>query len=347
MARAGTEAHRVGLYRIVLLLGLCVSLAGVASVASTSPAFGAATHYVVGFNATTAAAVGNAAQLGITTDMLYGGPPSPRSKLARALTQAHMSVIDGRISTELYFWECHRTHTVAPPPAGQRNDYCSRDSDSGDTTPVLLAAVDSILRSDEANSLTSGLWVLDDWPSWDGGSARVVLQQIHEEIDTVTPRLPAICGFGATISIPDTTEWDPSTAQNYSNEGCDMVGFYTYADPQRVPSNGANLDWSMRSLLPAMESSLAGLGWNSVSTPLLGIGQAWSGRFARAYEPGLSSAQVLSEASAFCHAGATSVGWYGWSDSGFRRATLTPTKSPAIATGIQEGIAACRSDWSG
>jgi hypothetical protein len=347
MTQAATGAHRVGRGRIVLLVALCMPLAGVASLAFTSPAFGTATHYVVGFNATTSAAVSNAAHIGITTDMLYGGPPSLRSKLGRALTQAHMSVIDGRVSTELYFWECHRTHTVAPPPAGQRNDYCSRDSEPGDTTPVLLAAVDNILRSDGANPLTTGLWVLDDWPSWDGGSARTVLQQIHEEINNLTPGFPAICGFGATITTPDTTGWDPSTAQNYSNEGCEIVGFYNYADTQRVPSNGANLDWSMRSLLPAMESSLAGLGWNIVSTPLLGIGQAWSGRFARAYEPGLSSAQVLSEASAFCNAGATSVGWYGWSDRGFRRATLTPAKSPDIATGIQDGIAACRGAWSG
>ena len=125
-----------------------------------------------------------------------------------------------------------------------------------------------------------------------------------------------------------------------------MVGMYNYADEGRRPSTGADLDWSMTTLLPAMESSLEDLGWNIANTPLLGIGQAWSGRFAGGYEPGLSTSQMLSEADAFCSGGATSIGWYGWSDSGYRRATQTPVNSSTIDTGIEQSIASCDSTWS-
>lgn len=340
-------AHHGGRAGFVCGISLLALLVSTGSGGFASPAFGDTSHLIVGFNATTPALVDSAASLGITTDVLYNGPPSPKSKLGKALARTGMTVIDGRISTELYFWECNRTHTVALPPAGQSNDYCKNDVYPYYDTSVLLAAVVSTLEADAANPLTSGLWVLDDWPSWDGGSATTVLQQIHQEVQSLTPGLPAICGFGSTISAPGTSDWDPSTALNYSNGGCDMVAFYNYANAQSKPSTGTDLDWSMGLLLPAMESSLTALGWNVSSTPLLGIGQAWSGRFGGGYQPGLSDSQILSEATAFCDAGATSIGWYGWTDSGFHTKTQTPANSLAIASGIQQGVAACESTWNG
>jgi len=301
---------------------------------------------IVGFNAVDASLVADAASLGVTNDVLYNGPPTPTSSFGRALTAAHMDVIDASISNDLYFWECHRTHTVAPPPPGQRNWYCRRDYEPSFTTSKLLDAVQSSESADASNPLVSGYWVLDDWPTWDGGSAQTVLQQIHREIEATTPGYPAICGFGGTIGPPGTAEWTPSTAANYSTTGCDMVGLYNYANETGRKSDGDRLDWTMQSLLPAMESSLAAQGWSASASPVLGIGQGWSGRFAGGYEPGLSASQVLAEANAFCGNGVSSIGWYGWTDSGFHRTTRTPVNSTAIDSGIEQSISACQADWA-
>ena len=84
--------------------------------ASSFPA--SATHFVAGFEIDKPSRVLEAAELGVNTDIEYNGPPRASSKLGKALVAAHMSVIDARISDELFYWECHRTHTVAPPPPG-------------------------------------------------------------------------------------------------------------------------------------------------------------------------------------------------------------------------------------
>ena len=315
-------------------------------VVPATAAAGEVPHLVIGFNATTPALVADAAAAGVTTDVLYNGAPSPTSALGEALTAAHMHVVDASISSDLYFWECHRTHTVAPPPT-RRNAYCGRDVEPSYDSAEVLSVVQGAVDADASNPLVSGYWVLDDWASWDGGSGRALLQEVHQEIDSVTPGYPAICGFGASVSASGASGWDPATGLNYSNLGCDMVGFYNYADTQRRASSGSNLDWSMSTLLPAMEDSLAALGWDEADTPLLGIDQAWSGRFARGQQPGLSTSEMETQASAFCHAGATSIGWYGWTDSGFKRTTQTPANSSVIEAGIADGLAACEQIWSG
>src|SRR5581483_8652648 len=74
-------------------------------------------HAAVGFSVDTPARSATAASQGVTTTILYGGSPSPGSALERALHSHHMGVIDGGISSILFYWECHRTHTVAPPPS--------------------------------------------------------------------------------------------------------------------------------------------------------------------------------------------------------------------------------------
>jgi hypothetical protein len=55
--------------------------------------------------------------------------------------------------------------------------------------------------------------------------------------------------------------------------------------------------------------------------------------------PGLSSAQMVAQAQAFCSYGASSIGWYGW--EGFKGHTRTPDNSSVIQQGIEEGAAAC------
>jgi hypothetical protein len=312
----------------------------------------AATSFVAGFGADTPARVAKAAEVGITADILYEGPPAPSSPLGQALTDAHLEVIDARISGVLFDWECHRTHTVAPPPHGQRNTYCAKDQEpSVDSPAVVLSVVEGYLREDASNPLVSGYWVLDDWPAWDGGSGRELLGEVREEIEEVTPGYPAICGFGGSIeAIGEPGGFAPPTALNYSPGGCSMVGLYNYTGSISKRSNGRRFEWSMKLLLKEEDEDLSNAGWKEAEAPLLGIGQAWSGPFEkREYEPGLSPAQMLAESEAFCAAGASALGWYAWDDSGFGDRTKTPNNASAIRRGIEESIAACPAvaelDW--
>jgi hypothetical protein len=341
-------AHLCLAFLVASTLGALIAPAGLARGFVPSSrlvmrrASGSETHLVVGFGPKKSRLVPGAEALGINADILYEGPPQPKSKFGRALAQAHITAIDARISDELHHWECHRTHTVALPPGGKANSYCATDIDPSDDSPeVVLARVSEYLREDAANPLVSGYWVLDDWPSWDGGSAHALLQEVHAEIEEITPGYPAICGFGGSVEEDGEPEgFEPSTAANYSSAGCDMVGLYNYADPVSSPSDGEGFEWDMRLLLQEEATDLASFGWVEAETPLLGIGQAWSGQLGKhEYQPGLSSAQMVAQARAYCSYGARSIGWYGW--EGFKSRTQTPEDSSVIRQGIEEGAAAC------
>lgn len=304
-------------------------------------------HAIVGFTVDTPSRAAGAASLGINATVLYGESPTPSSGLAKALERNGISVIDGAISSELQYWECHRTHTVAPPPGG-RNDYCHNDERPGvDSDAVVLRYVAAELERDAQRPYVRGLWVLDDWPYWDYGSARVLLQKIHALARAKVPHDPAICGFAATLARPGRVAWQRGLALNYSNDGCDMVGWYAYTPfGRRKPSNGDELDWSMQSLLPAMGDSLAKQGWTLAHAPLVGIGQAWSGRYGDGYyQPGLSRKQMLDQARGFCTYGASAIAWWAWDDGAYLPKTKTPEDSRVIDDGIGEGIGACQNIW--
>jgi hypothetical protein len=305
-------------------------------------------HAIVGFTVDTPARAADAGSVGINATILYSESPTPSSGLAKALQDNGISVIDGSISSELQYWECHRTHTVAPPPGG-RNDYCHNDEKPRvDSEGVVVKYVALELERDAQRPYVRGLWVLDDWPYWDYGSARKLLQEIHALARAKVPHDPAICGFAATLARPGRVAWQHGLALNYSNDGCDMVGWYVYTPfGRRKPSNGADLDWSMQSLLRAMGRSLAKEGWTLAHAPLLGIGQAWSGRYGDGYyQPGLSRQQMVDQARGFCAYGASAIAWWAWDDGAYRPRTKTPEDSSVIDDGIGSGIDACRSIWN-
>ena len=315
------------------------------SLSAAAPARTSLDGAIVGFSVDTPARAAIAAREGISVTILYGSAPPRGSALARALVARGIKTIDAGISSELFYWECHRTHTVAPPPKSYPyNSYCETDENPRvRSEAIVLHDVAKMLARDARYPYVIGYWVLDDWPGWDAGSARGLLQKIHAEIATATPGYPAVCGFGAGLGKPGVVNWDPGTAANYSNGGCDEVGWYVYTPfGLRKPSSGNQYDWSMRALLPAMTRSLARYGWSAARAPLMGIGQAWGGAYGRGYfQPGLSRAQIRTQAGAFCAYGANAISWYAWDDSGFVRATQTPLNSRAIAAGIADGIAAC------
>jgi hypothetical protein len=306
-------------------------------------------HAIIGFSVDTPKRAATAGGQGITATILYSGSPPPGSALQKALQGRGISVVDAGISGVLFYWECHRTHTVKPPPRSYGyNPYCRTDENPHiNSERVVLRDVGKILSRDAKRSYVTGYWVLDDWAPWDPGSGRELLQKIHSLIAETTPGLPAICGFGAGVARPGKVHWDPGTAANYSNGGCDIVGWYNYSPfGNRHRNNGMRLDWSMKALLPAMRHSLEKKGWQIAHTPLYGIGQAWGGPFnKRYYQPGLTRGEMLAQATAFCEFGATYIGWYAWDDSGFESRTKTPNNSKAITAGIAAGINACQQVW--
>jgi hypothetical protein len=232
-------------------------------------------HAVIGFSVDLPGRAATAARQGINTTILYDGSPAPGSPLEKALSAHGIAVVDASVSGVLFYWECHRTHTIKPPPSSYNyNPYCRTDEDPRiDSPAVVLRDVSKILARDAQRSYVVGYWVLDDWAWWDNGSARGLLQRIHALIEKQTPGRPAICGFGGGVGRPGQVDWDPGTAANYSNGGCDIVGWYNYSPfGRRRPSNGKQLDWSMKALLPAMARSLEKWGWRLSVTPLYGIG---------------------------------------------------------------------------
>ena len=304
-------------------------------------------HAKVGFSIDSVARVDSAASLGINVAINYGTPFTPSDPVGAEMQARGMREVDAGIASDMFYYECHRTHTVAPPPQGTPNYYCATDVfPAMNSESAVLAQVDTQLKADAANPLIVGYWVVDDWVLWDAGSARTVLQDIHTHIRQYTPHNPAICGFGVFVDRPGVNSWDSRIGLNYSNAGCDMVGIYSYAAMSSTASNGSQLDYSMSAPLAAVFQMLKSLGWNSTATPLLGVGQAYAGAYAGiGYEPGLTSQQMLTQATAFCKAGATSVAWYGWDDTAFGSQSLTPATSAGIQAGIVSGIAACQSMW--
>lgn len=305
-------------------------------------------HITAGFSIDSVARVDNAASLGVNTAFIYGTPFTPSDPTGAEMQAKGVHEVDAGLASQLFYYECHRTHTVAPPPSGAANNYCATDSHpSLDSENALLAAIDAKLQADAANSLIVGYWVLDDWPLWDSGSAKIVLQDIHSHIVSHTPSYPAICGFGLIIDKPTSNDWLPELALNYSNGGCDMIGIYSYVG--RYPSKvaGSQFDFSMKLGLASAFQSLQQQGWNESNTPLIGIGQAFAGLYGGTrYEPGITSSEMQTQATAFCHAGASSIGWYAWDDSGFGNQTLQPTTSAKVQKGIKGSIGACQGIWT-
>ncbi|HVN68027.1 MAG TPA: hypothetical protein VMU38_00030 [Candidatus Binatia bacterium] len=345
---------RAPLLAAAVAIAGCTATRGAIPPATTNVATTAraalAGHAIIGFSVDTPKRAATAAGQGITATILYDGSPAPGSALQTALEQHGISVVDGAVSGILFYWECHRTHTIKPPPSSYAyNPYCRTDENPRiDSQAVVLRDVGKILDRDAKRTYVTGYWVLDDWAWWDNGSARELLRKVHALIAEKTPGLPAICGFGAGIAKAGKVHWDPGTAENYSNGGCDIVGWYNYSPfGRREPSKGKRLDWTMQALLPAMARSLERRGWRIAKTPLYGIGQAWGGSYERRYyQPGLTRGEMHEQAKAFCDFGATYIGWYAWDDSGFESRTETPNDSPAITAGIADGITACKSVWN-
>lgn len=319
------------------------------SATNTTPNAAYQKHILGGFSINTPAEADKASAEGVQVVFKYSGIPDEQSVLGQKLQSLHMKIVDGFIWSYLTYYECHRTMTVKPPPAGDAA-YCQQDShpDLNDEQ-VLLTAIAEHLQEVSKNSLVIGYWVLDDWAPWDSGSARELLIKIHQLINYYTPGLPAICGFGGSISSGAKYSWDDRVSNNFSVQGCDRVGLYIYASISSDHATAPDAyNWSMSGLLEAAFASLEKRGWDSQKEPLLGIVQAFGGTISHsAYVRVTPTAQnIETQSRSFCAHGATGLVFYAWEDSGFGSTTRTPMNSSAIQQGIQMGIEACKSYWT-
>jgi hypothetical protein len=308
-------------------------------------------HFLGGFSIDTPERATKAATDGFQIAFEYGQPPSESDGLGQKLESLHMKVIDGYISSYLYYYECHRTKELRPSLLGP-GQYCKGDPHPELTDAnVFLETIATHLKQVKDNQLIVGYWVLDDWVQWDAGSARQLLIKIHQLIQQYTPGRPSICGFGGSIGPYQEYGWDDWIADNFSSQGCDMVGFYVYTSslPNTTPTASPDdYDWSMSGVLPAMFASLQQRGWDVNKESLIGIGQAFGGPIAHTnrYWVTPTAKDIEMQSKSFCEDGATGLDFYAWDDSGYGPTTQTPMNSTEIETGIRKGIAACRQYWS-
>ena len=308
-------------------------------------------HILGGFSIDTPEGVTNAASDGVQVTFKYVTPPFVSDPLGQKLQSLHMKVVDGYISSYLYYYECHRTKELMPSLLGP-GQYCQNDPYPYLTNEnALLETIAFHLKVEQYNDLIIGYWVLDDWVQWDAGSARQLLIKIHHLIQQITPGRSAICGFGGNLGINKGYGWDDWIADNFSPQGCDKVGFYIYTPSMSnaiLPAASGAYNWSMSGVLPAMFHSLQKRGWNITKEPLIGIGQAFGGQKANSDSYWIipTAKDIETQSKSFCKHGATGLTFYAWNDSGFGPATHTPMNSPEIEKGIRNGIAACKQYWS-
>ena len=304
-----------------------------------------------GFNIDTPERATKAATDGIQVDFQYGQPPSESDGLGQKLESLHMKVTDGYISSYLYYYECHRTKELRPDLLGP-GQYCKGDPHPELTDAnMFLETIATHLKQVKDNQLIMGYWILDDWVQWDAGNARQLLIKIHQLIQQYTPGRPTICGFGGSIGPYQKDGWNDWIADNFSSQGCDMVGFYIYASslPDTTPtSSSETYDWPMSEVLTPMFVSLQKRGWDIKKEPLIGIGQAFGGPIAGTdrYWVTPTAKDIETQSRSFCQHGATGLAFYAWYDNEFGPTTQTPVNNSQIETGIRNGIAACKQYWS-
>jgi len=306
-------------------------------------------HKFGGFSTATTSEVVDAASDGIQVALNYGGSPDPTSTLGKQLLSSNFKVIDSYVQNVLYYYECHKSKIIQNPTQAE-SSYCSSDVYPQLTSDnVVIASVSAHLQSVQNSPYIIGFWVLDDQALWDTpGYAVNILNQSRTLIHQTNPNWFTVCGFGGAMGANYTTGWTTSLAQNFTTQGCDMVGLYNYSSsqPNNIPlPNSDNFDWSMSHLLPQEFASLQAQGWNITKEPLVGIPQAWAGQrtdVKTVYEIIPSTQNMVTQAQSFCKAGATAIIWYAWADS---TVPYFPWNTPVMAQGVQQGLAACNSWW--
>ncbi len=310
------------------------------------------TMFVGGFQINTVAKANNAAALGIKYAINYALPPDESSSLGQAFKSLGISVIDSAPMDYLTQYECHKLRVTEPPSYWQGLLFCDRDYPYLPTEDSVLANLEAHLKSTQSNALIKGFWVLDDWPAKDPGTAKSLLERMHNLIARYRPGLPAICGFGGSIgltSMDASGGYKETLYDNFTATGCDTVAFYIYpryiTDSDPLP-NLDLIDWSLANTLPGRFAALAARGWDKQKTPLIGVPQGYSrhdGPNVFRFPP--RQQDLTNQIVGYCRQGAIGIAPYAWLDStdlNWDPVTLSPMNSLVIANGIKVGLSSCR-----
>lgn len=237
-----------------------------------------------------------AASVGLNAILDYGYNPVAGDSKSTALKAANLQIID------------------------QMPDKYTRQFNSDGNLQALLTNLTNHLKSVQNNTQIVAYWMLDDWSN--DGTAKTALQQMTALIHQYTPGKPTICGFSG-----NSDNYNGKT-KNFSPTGCDMVGLYIY--PQSAS------EYTMPSILPALEAGLKAQGWDINANPLVGVPLSYGG--ANGYTVPTAE-QVETQAKAFCQAGATSLIWYDFGTG------TNGSNNSGIQQGIKAGIADCKAIW--
>jgi hypothetical protein len=210
----------------------------------------AAKHLLGGFGAYSAAQMSAVGSVGLTSVMDY-------VSITSGLSAAHASLktyADQAASLGL---------TLIDDVPQQLTARFHTDGDMTALVNDMTSHMTFLDANPDVRSEISAYWMIDDWYT-DFGSAKTALQEMTALIHQHTPGVPAICGFTGNTGYASTVAGYAQFAENFSPEGCDMVGVYLYPWGSGKPpmTNLANI-----------EAALAMDGWNVADTPLVGIPQ--------------------------------------------------------------------------
>jgi hypothetical protein len=301
-------------------------------------------HLIGGFDIYGPGDARNAAAAGVQTVVNYRAAYPTNSAMGRVLgSTLHMTQVEAQPWELLHQYECHRLAQLGYLQSG----YCAQDYPNM-TLATVLAGVKSDMLALRENNQVVGVWALDDWPTADDGGAAAILPQIAAIVHHDAPGVKVICGFGADLAPNHIDSLNVRFFDNYTPKGCDVVALYVYSssvpDPTLSPTT---FDWSMRTLLPKIRAALSSRGWNPLTTPLIGIPQAFGG--ARMDQPGLyeitpTASEIATQSASFCAGGASGVAYYAWASSAIGNLQTAATNA-TIADGVREGIARCKQTW--
>lgn len=237
------------------------------------------------------------ASVGLNAILDYGYNPVVGDSKSTALKTSNLQIID------------------------QMPDEYLRQYDKDGNLQALTTSITNHLKSVQNNSQIIAYWVLDDWSH--DGTAKTALQQMNTLIHQYTPGKPSICGFSG-----NSGNYAGKT-QNFSPTGCDMVGLYIY------PQSAA--EFSLPTILPALEAGLKAQGWDINNNPLVGVPLSYGGANGYAVP---TAQEVETETKAFCQAGASNIIYYDFGTG------TNGSNDSGIQQGIKAGISDCKSIWA-
>lgn len=306
--------------------------------------YAAITHKVGVYSLTNPVSVSAAARAGVQLAIAKDG--GPKTSLSRAYAAHGVKYIDTSIQGLLY-----RTYCPGGTPASCRTPSLA-------SLNTLMAHVKAHVKAVKGTGAVAAYYILDDYFTNMSG----VMPWLYNAIRSVDTTTPTVCAFYQGLAyknaaghlVVSTSRFDEAMV-NYSPQWCDAVAVYSYApafSSRKAPAVPA-VEWSMASVLPALESKLEQRGWVPSKQPLIGVPSAfgYSPRTAKhrttleapVWRYGPNSSQLATQIRAFCAAGAVSIVPYVWNDQSVGHVQELYNNA-VLRAGVQKGTRQCRAN---